>query len=176
MATIRKIFRFEAAHRLIDSYTKRCQGFHGHSYKVELFLGGEINPIDGMVIDFTKVKDEVGGLFDKFDHALLVWDKDPLCLNFGRAMLEQLNVRNIVLPFNLTAENMAKYFYIQMLTWRELKNNKKLVVKKVIVHETETGFAEYGEADLKDDSILEPEEFCRYYDKNTIYGSDYDKK
>ena len=60
-ASIRKTFRFEAAHSLPD-HAGKCRGLHGHSYRVELCFEGEIKPArgesdDGMVLDFLAVSE-----------------------------------------------------------------------------------------------------------------------
>lgn len=59
-ATIKKVFRFEAAHHL-PNHDGKCREPHGHSYKVEVVVEGEINskpdhPQEGMVIDFADIK------------------------------------------------------------------------------------------------------------------------
>ena len=60
-ASIRKTFRFEAAHSLPD-HAGKCRGLHGHSYRIELCFEGEIKPArgesdDGMVLDFLAVSE-----------------------------------------------------------------------------------------------------------------------
>jgi 6-pyruvoyltetrahydropterin/6-carboxytetrahydropterin synthase len=60
-ASIRKTFRFEAAHSLPD-HAGKCRGLHGHSYRIELCFEGEVQPArgesdDGMVLDFLAVSE-----------------------------------------------------------------------------------------------------------------------
>ena len=71
-ASIRKTFRFEAAHSLPD-HAGKCRGLHGHSYGTELCFQGDVErargePDDGMVLDFLAVlqwwKREVAPLVD----------------------------------------------------------------------------------------------------------------
>lgn len=65
-------FTFEAAHRLPfvpDSH--RCKRLHGHSYRVELVLEGDVNPETGFVIDFFDLEDVFGPVLKTLDHHFL---------------------------------------------------------------------------------------------------------
>lgn len=63
-------FSFEAAHKL-DWHTGACRNLHGHSYRLEVSVDGELDA-NGIVIDFADlagvVKREV---VDRFDHTYL---------------------------------------------------------------------------------------------------------
>lgn len=137
--TIRKLFKFEAAHRLVSSWSKKCQELHGHSYELELFLeSSELNE-DGMVIDFGKIKDLFKDKLEQFDHKVVLYEQDYLSDLIGES------VGSIVVEFNPTAENMAKFFY--ELLEKEFYANEELrciKIKAVRVHETKTGWAEYS--------------------------------
>lgn len=136
---IRKTFKFEAAHRLINSYTTRCQGIHGHSYKVEVLIEGELNFADGMVIDFTYLKETAGRFIDRFDHSLILHKHDVLLRrSFPESGLSLLNPRWILTPYHPTAEAMASHFFACLAVLVPLPH--RLVA--VRVHETETGYAE----------------------------------
>ena len=141
---IRKKFKVEVAHRVLYSYTKRCQGVHGHSYIIELKLKGNTQNKAEMLVDFKEVKDLVNPFIDSFDHSLLVWDKDyELC-----KVKDILNIRNILLPYSPTAEQMSRHIYYQCV--HLLKKLEDIEVSSVIVHETDTGYAEYkGEDNIK---------------------------
>lgn len=141
---IRKLFEAEVAHRVLGAYSKRCQGVHGHSYKIEIFLEDEKLDETGMVMDFKLLKEQVKPFIDAFDHSLLISldDKDLIDANINF----NLNSRYILVPYNPTAEQMAKHIF--QFLYEELKIN----VVKVIVHETNTGYAicdkNYGDIDL----------------------------
>ena len=45
-----KVFRFEASHSLPD-YHGAQEHLHGHSYKLEVTVSGDVQP-DGMILDF----------------------------------------------------------------------------------------------------------------------------
>lgn len=74
-ATIIKTFTFEAAHRL-EYHAGKCERQHGHSYRVDVELAGEVADRPGasdhgMVVDFNDVtrvwKDTVEPLLDHQD-------------------------------------------------------------------------------------------------------------
>ena len=142
--TIRKTFKFECAHRLVSSWSKKCQQIHGHSYKLELFLqSNELNE-DGMVIDFGQIKQLFQEELEFFDHQLVLSEEDVI-LDYLTSDIEIGGV--VLVPFNPTAENMAKYFF-DKLTELFYRNEeiRHIKIKSVRIHETETGWAEYGSA------------------------------
>lgn len=60
-ATICKEFTFDAAHYL-PNHNGKCRNLHGHTYKVLIYVRGEVKDIDGdsdegMVVDFGVVKE-----------------------------------------------------------------------------------------------------------------------
>ena len=65
-------FTFEAAHHLPHvPETHRCRRLHGHSYRVELTLAGEVDPHTGFVIDFFDVESTFAPVLARLDHHLL---------------------------------------------------------------------------------------------------------
>lgn len=76
MTTVTKIFMFEASHHL-PHYEGACHNLHGHSYKLEVTVGGNVetntsNPKCGMIIDFKDLKQIVKEVaVDKYDHSYL---------------------------------------------------------------------------------------------------------
>lgn len=65
-------YRFEAAHRLprLPS-THKCARLHGHSFKFEVLLEGEVNDETGFLIDFGDVDEIVHPLVEQLDHYYL---------------------------------------------------------------------------------------------------------
>lgn len=138
----------------MTSYSQKCQKVHGHSYVAEVFLQSEQLNEDGMVIDFGKLKNKLSEVFDKFDHSIVLCKDDKIAANIGDKEQEQMIDFGLVLvDWNPTAENMAKYFYDKiwetMYADEELKGPVELVA--VRIHETETGWAQYAESYLVDD-------------------------
>jgi len=68
-------FTFDAAH-----YTKgasdKCLNIHGHTFRVDVEVEGEVAPETGMVIDFDVIKNTVKNVIKEFDHKLIVPIKD----------------------------------------------------------------------------------------------------
>lgn len=70
--TVTKIFEFEAGHHL-PHYDGACHNVHGHSYKLEVTVGGslkEVGPKQGMIMDFKDLKQLVEDkVISKYDHS-----------------------------------------------------------------------------------------------------------
>ena len=141
---IRKLFKFENAHIVRNCSSDRCKrSIHGHSYKVELLL--EANRLDHgqMVYDFGLLKGVIKDFIDSFDHAITFWNKDDAdyiaaCKNFS--------ARWISLPVSPSAEQFSRVFFFlvsQVLAQTKTQNGEGDVsVHSVIVHETDTGYAQ----------------------------------
>ncbi len=141
---IRKLFKFENAHIVRGCSTQRCsQNIHGHSYKVEVFL--ESNYLDNgqMVYDFGLTKIYIKEIIDSFDHAITLWSKDDK--EYIKAM-KQFSSRWIELPVSPSAEQFSRVFFIlidKILSLSLMNNNERDVkLQSVIVHETDTGYAQ----------------------------------
>ena len=72
MLTVTKHFGFEACHHL-PYYEGACHNVHGHSYKLDVTVEGQIikdGPKQGMIIDFKDLKKIVKeNVVDKLDHS-----------------------------------------------------------------------------------------------------------
>src|SRR3954451_23935668 len=67
-----KEFTFEAAPRLpFVPEGHKCARLHGHSYRVEIHVVGEIDPTVGWVVDFADIKDAFKPLLAQLDHYYL---------------------------------------------------------------------------------------------------------
>lgn len=149
---IRKLFKFENAHIVRNCSSDRCKrSIHGHSYKVELFL--KANRLDNgqMVYDFGLLKGVIKELYDSFDHAICFWNQDDMkyidaCKNFS--------ARWISLPVSPSAEQFSRVFFFlaqQVLKNTEMQNGEDadICVYSVIVHETDTGYAQCFREDIE---------------------------
>jgi len=60
-------FYFDAAHSLPD-YKGKCKQLHGHTYKLEVIVEGNIGK-DGMLMDFNELKEIVNSnILERLDH------------------------------------------------------------------------------------------------------------
>ena len=98
--------QFCAGHRVLN-HEGKCAHFHGHNYVV--LVHAEAPALDdvGRVIDFSVLKERVGGWIDfMWDHAFIAFDKDDEAV---RALSRLKSNRWFPLPLNPTAENLARY-------------------------------------------------------------------
>ena len=164
---IRKLFRFENAHIVRGCSSERCaRSVHGHSYRVELLLEAHALDNGQMVYDFGLLKGDVRCLIDAFDHAIALWSGDDA--DYLEAMRRH-SARWVLLPVSPSAEQFSRLFFRLVdtaLSLTDMRNGEEGVrLHSVIVHETETGYAQcfredadnprMGRIDL-DDIIFSP--------------------
>ncbi|WP_137937022.1 6-carboxytetrahydropterin synthase [Chitinivorax sp. B] len=142
---IRKLFKFENAHIVRNCTSDRCRrSIHGHSYKVELLLEAHALDNGQMVYDFGLMKGTIRDVIDAFDHAIAFWDKDdPVYINYCK----QFSARWIGIPVSPSAEQFSRLFFVlvdAIMQNTVMRNGEPDDVKlhSVIVHETETGYAQ----------------------------------
>lgn len=152
---IRKLFKFENAHVVRNCTSDRCKrSIHGHSYKVELLLKASKLDHGQMVYDFGLLKGVIKDLFDSFDHAICFWEKDdPQYIDACRTF----SARWISLPVSPSAEQFSRiFFYLaqQVLQSTVTQNGEGDVeVYSVIVHETDTGYAQSFIEDIQNEKM-----------------------
>ena len=124
---------FNAAHRLYnpawdmaknDAVFGLCNNpnFHGHNYKLEVWVKGEIDPETGYVIDMKDLKELIKTeIEDRFDHKNLNLDTEEF------------------IDLNPTAENIC---YVIWTILREKLNSKFEL--KIRLEETERNIVEYS--------------------------------
>lgn len=72
MMEIFKEFTFEAAHRLPNvPEGHKCARLHGHSYRVEIHVTGEVSETTGWVMDFGGIKKAFAPVLAHLDHYYL---------------------------------------------------------------------------------------------------------
>ncbi len=108
---------FDSAHYL-RGYDGPCSKMHGHRFTVRLYLSGEYLDCNGILVDFKGIKQVAKEIIDEFDHEILN-DHPPFD------------------TINPTAENIAWYFYSQLI------NPYSRFIEKVRVYESPDSYAEY---------------------------------
>ena len=104
-----KVFRIEAAHRLPylpDDH--KCSRLHGHSFRIEVHVSGDVDRELGWVQDFAEISSAFKPVMNELDHRYLN------------------EVRGLENP---TSENLAVWIWERLapaLPWLE----------KIVVHET----------------------------------------
>jgi len=69
---IYKSYTFESAHMLPNvPCGHQCGNLHGHSYKLTVYVEGEISKEMGWVIDFDQISTAVKPLINQLDHSYL---------------------------------------------------------------------------------------------------------
>jgi len=141
---IRKLFKFENAHIVRGCSTQRCsKSIHGHSYKVEVLL--ESNYLDNgqMVYDFGLMKQTIKELIEAFDHSITLWSGDDK--EYVDSM-KRHSVRWVELPVSPSAEQFARVIYLLveriLLCTGMVNGEREVIVQSIIVHETESGYAQ----------------------------------
>ena len=141
---IRKLFKFENAHIVRHCTTRRCsENIHGHSYKVEVLLESDYLDHGQMVYDFGLTKLYIKELIDSFDHAIALWSGDDK--EYLEAM-KRFSNRWVELPVSPSAEQFSRVIFLmveRVLELSVMQNNERNVkVHSIIVHETDTGYAQ----------------------------------
>lgn len=152
---IRKLFKFENAHIVRNCTSDRCKrSIHGHSYKVELLLRASKLDHGQMVYDFGLLKGVIKELYDSFDHAICFWQEDSA--EYIQAC-KTFSARWVSLPVSPSAEQFSRiFFYLaeQVLKSTVTQNGEGDVeVYSVIVHETDTGYAQSFAEDIVNEQM-----------------------
>ncbi|SFS70491.1 6-pyruvoyl trahydropterin synthase family protein [Sphingobacterium wenxiniae] len=92
-------------HRVVG-HEGKCRFLHGHNYRVHFTVAAEQLDSVGRVVDFSVIKSTLcQWIEENLDHKFLIWEQDPLL-----QALQEINTESlVVVPFNPTAENIARY-------------------------------------------------------------------
>ncbi|MBN7772921.1 6-carboxytetrahydropterin synthase QueD [Clostridium aminobutyricum] len=130
---------FDSAH-FLAGYKGNCSNIHGHRWRVVIEVESPTlqtnHQLNGMVVDFGELKQEIKAEVDLLDHAFII-EKGTLKSKTIEALTEE-GFQIIVMEFRPTAENFAKYFYDRM-------KERGYQVKSATVYETPNNCASYEE-------------------------------
>lgn len=105
---IKRRLTFCAGHRVVG-HEGKCKHIHGHNYVVYVHCAGVLDSV-GRVIDFSVLKSCLGTWLDRnWDHKMIAWVKDTVIYNMARAYDAADSWSIFELPYNPTAENLAKF-------------------------------------------------------------------
>ncbi len=69
---LRKTFDFEAAHWLPTFPPgHKCRRMHGHSFRVDVVVAGEVDPAKGYLQDYGDIKAAIEPVRERLDHYVL---------------------------------------------------------------------------------------------------------
>lgn len=128
MITATRYHDFSAGHRVVG-HENKCAWLHGHNYRIHFTIAGKQLDRVGRVLDFGVINALLCQWLEaRWDHRFLVWEQDPWLQS-----LIAIDQNVCVVPFNPTAENMAKYLVSEV--GPQVLPNELLLVR-VLVEET----------------------------------------
>jgi 6-pyruvoyltetrahydropterin/6-carboxytetrahydropterin synthase len=131
MFTVSREFSFSYGHRLLN-HGGKCAHPHGHNARVRIVLKSDQLNEDGMVLDFSKLKQTIGQwLEDELDHRMILEENDPLV-----EVLRKMNEPMFLLKWKPTAENLARLLFEKTVEFG-------FPAESVVFWETEKCSAEY---------------------------------
>ncbi|NTW27935.1 MAG: 6-carboxytetrahydropterin synthase QueD [Coriobacteriia bacterium] len=88
---------FDAAHAL-HGYPGECRQLHGHTWDIEVMIAAETLDEIGIVYDFKRLKEDLAGVLQDYDHKYLndvaPFDtRNPTAENLAREIYERLALR-----------------------------------------------------------------------------------
>jgi 6-pyruvoyltetrahydropterin/6-carboxytetrahydropterin synthase len=122
---VSKEFMFSAAHQ-IRMHGGKCERLHGHNWRIRVHARASTLNRIGMVVDFADLQAIVAELCARFDHRNI----------------------NEVPPFdevNTTAENLARFVYVEATRRLDASEGGRVKVARVDVWENDGSLAVYRE-------------------------------
>lgn len=101
-------------HRVVG-HEGKCRHLHGHNYRIHFVCEAYELDTVGRVIDFSDMKSKLCmWLEEHWDHKMILWEHDPVAevlINDEVPTSSTTTVDDglVLVPFNPTAENIAKY-------------------------------------------------------------------
>lgn len=138
MVTASRYHDISCGHRVVNHESK-CKHLHGHNYRIHFVVEApELDDI-GRVLDFSVIKEKLCmWVENNYDHKTLLWKGDPYLGMLPRSILEDI----IVVDYNPTAENMAKYL-VEVIGPKQLEGTSCNLIQ-VTIEETRKCQATYA--------------------------------
>lgn len=136
--SIAKSYTWEMGHALAN-HDGKCYHPHGHNYRLEVEVSGEVGEESGMVLDFAQLDDLMEPLIaDNFDHKFLMNDTDER--HHGGNLHPDFDVTTH--PFEPTAENLAVRVWLQIEDFqRSAHAFEGVTLERVTIWETDRASA-----------------------------------
>ncbi|MFT5129377.1 MAG: 6-pyruvoyltetrahydropterin/6-carboxytetrahydropterin synthase [Rhodothermales bacterium] len=142
MISITKVVEWDMGHR-VPNHKSKCRNPHGHRYRLELTIAGEVDTTagassEGMVVDFGDVKSVMmTRVHDVLDHGFMYYEHDPVMSGFFATCGESFQA--IPVDFIPTAENLARWCGEQL----HEAFGPGVIIENVRVFETPNSWADY---------------------------------
>jgi 6-pyruvoyltetrahydropterin/6-carboxytetrahydropterin synthase len=115
---------FSAAHSLRE-YGGKCEGLHGHNFRVDVYARAKKLDSTGMAIDFRTLKEKTHTILNQLDHTYL-------------------NELPYFSEVNPSSENIAVYIFKNL---EKETGDGNVVISRVAVWESEGSCASYYEVE-----------------------------
>ena len=108
MYRVKKRFEIAGAHQLRLDYESKCSNIHGHNWIIEVVCESETLNWNGMVYDFTIIKEEIA---DILDHKFLndIIPGNPTAENIARWICEKIGDKCVKVSVQESEGNIAEY-------------------------------------------------------------------
>ncbi len=139
MFEVHRYHDISCGHRVVG-HENKCRWLHGHNYRIHFTCAamGDVLDKQGRVIDFGVIKVLLcEWLEHMWDHKMLIWTEDHLYQDLRSMYSDSI----FGVPFNPTAENMAKYL-VEVVGPQQLSQTN-VVLTSVTVDETRKCSATY---------------------------------
>ena len=144
--TCTRRIQFCAGHR-VYGHENKCSNVHGHNYVLFATARSELTDSEldsiGRVIDFSVLKEKLGGWIDKFwDHGFIYYKEDKEMEKSLQGVRNSCNAetKKYMMHENPTAENMAWHLIDRICP--ELFKDTGVYICDIQLWETENCYAE----------------------------------
>lgn len=140
MITAERYHDISCGHRVVGHESK-CKYLHGHNYRFHFKVAGNMDDV-GRVLDFGIIKKYLCTWLEvNYDHKTLIWAEDPKLDELIKLFPDSV----CVVPYNPTAENIARYFVEEIAP--KLLNETEATLIECRIEETRKCSATYKKSD-----------------------------